>query len=171
MMFNLRYWLFAAAIRWVRRVICITLLLIAFCVVWVTVAIQGTSQIIGTQDVDVGRHRMACLGAFRRRALATAGLVGLAALAAGCASGSSSSNQSALPEKASIVVGAVPAADTAGLYIAEQRGFFAAEGLSVKIVPIISAELLSAWTASDCSASPTRCSSSACSHTRSTSAR
>lgn len=68
-------------------------------------------------------------------------LVGLAALAAGCATGSSSSNQSGRPEKTSIVVGAVPAADSAGLYIAEQHGFFAAEGLHVKIVPIISAEL------------------------------
>ena len=111
---------------------------------------------------------MACLGAFRRRTHATAGmhvpgpgslvavaatrrkcrrysmvitLVGLATLGAGCTSGSGSSNQSGSPEKTSIVVGAVPAADTAGLYIAQQQGFFAAEGLHVKIVPIISAEL------------------------------
>jgi NitT/TauT family transport system substrate-binding protein len=111
---------------------------------------------------------MACFGAFRCRARVSAGmhvrsrgglvavaatsrkcryysmiitLVGLAALAVGCANGSSSSNQSGGPEKTSIVVGAVPAADTAGLYIAQQQGFFAAEGLHVKIVPIISAEL------------------------------
>jgi NitT/TauT family transport system substrate-binding protein len=111
---------------------------------------------------------MACLGAFRRRTHATAGmhvpgpgslvavaatrrkcrrysmvitLVGLATLAAGCTSGSGSSNQSGSLEKTSIVVGAVPATDTAGLYIAQQQGFFAAEGLHVKIVPIISAEL------------------------------
>lgn len=110
---------------------------------------------------------MACLKAFKRRALVTAGmhvrgpgglvavaatsrkrryygmliaLVGLA-LAAGCASGSSGSNPAGSPEKTSIVIGAVPAADTAGLYIAQQQGFFAAEGLHVKIVPIISAEL------------------------------
>lgn len=111
---------------------------------------------------------MACLGAFRRRTHATAGmqmpgpgslvavaaasrkcrrysmvitLAGLAALAAGCTSGSGSSNQAGSLEKTSIVVGAVPATDTAGLYIAQQQGFFAAEGLHVKIVPIISAEL------------------------------
>ncbi len=112
---------------------------------------------------------MACLGSFRRRTRATAGmyvpgpgslvagaairrkcsrytmvitLVGLVALgAAGCTSGSGSSSQPGSPEKASIVVGAVPATDTAGLYIAQQLGFFAAEGLHVKILPIISAEL------------------------------
>jgi len=43
-------------------------------------------------------------------------------------------------EKNTIVVGAVPAADTAGLYIAQQQGYFAAAGLNVKIVNIISAE-------------------------------
>ena len=68
-------------------------------------------------------------------------LIGLAALAAGCASSSGNSNQPGGLEKTSIVVGAVPAADTAGLYIAQQQGFFAAEGLRVTIVPIISAEL------------------------------
>jgi NitT/TauT family transport system substrate-binding protein len=36
------------------------------------------------------------------------------------------------------VVASVPTGDAAGLFIAEQRGFFAAHGLSVKIVPVIS---------------------------------
>jgi NitT/TauT family transport system substrate-binding protein len=68
-------------------------------------------------------------------------ITGLAALAVGCAGCSGSGgDQGAAPEKASIVVGAVPAADTAGLYIAQQRGLFAAAGLHVTIVPIVSAE-------------------------------
>ncbi len=98
---------------------------------------------------------MTCLRAFRRRTRATPGmhvpgpgslvavitLIGVAALAAGCSSGPGSSSQSGNPEKTTIVVGAVPAADTAGLYIAQQLGYFAAVGLHVKIVPIVSAEL------------------------------
>jgi NitT/TauT family transport system substrate-binding protein len=60
-------------------------------------------------------------------------------LAAGC--GQVSQTREASPEKTAIVIGAVPATDTAGLYIAQQRGFFAAEGLKVTIVPIVSAEL------------------------------
>jgi NitT/TauT family transport system substrate-binding protein len=69
----------------------------------------------------------------------TAVLAALTVLATGC---SSAANQpaGAGPEKTSIVVGAVPAVDTAGLYIAEQRHYFAAAGLQVKIVPIISSE-------------------------------
>jgi NitT/TauT family transport system substrate-binding protein len=66
--------------------------------------------------------------------------LGLAALAAGCTSGSAGPGQAAGLDKTSIVVGAVPAADAAGLYIAQQQGFFAAEGLHVTIKPIISAK-------------------------------
>jgi NitT/TauT family transport system substrate-binding protein len=69
---------------------------------------------------------------------ATAAIIGLAVLAAGCAG---SSGGTSAPEKTTIVVGAVPAVDTAGLYIAQQRGYFAAEGLRVKIKPIVSSEL------------------------------
>jgi NitT/TauT family transport system substrate-binding protein len=76
----------------------------------------------------------------RRRTGAAAATVGLALLTAGCAGGSGAASRPAGLEKTSIVVGAVPAADTAGLYIAQQRGFFAAVGLHVKIEPIISAE-------------------------------
>lgn len=64
----------------------------------------------------------------------------LAVLAAGCSSTAGVQAGAAGLEKASIVIGAVPSADSAGLYIAAQQGFFAAEGLHVKIVPIISAE-------------------------------
>jgi NitT/TauT family transport system substrate-binding protein len=59
------------------------------------------------------------------------------ALAAGC---SGTPDHAAGLEKTSIVVGAVPAADTAGLYLAQQRGYFAAAGLHVKIKDIVSAE-------------------------------
>jgi NitT/TauT family transport system substrate-binding protein len=61
-------------------------------------------------------------------------------LATGCASGPPRTARLAL-EETTIVVGAVPAVDTAGLYIAQQRGYFASEGLRVKIVPIVSSEL------------------------------
>jgi len=61
------------------------------------------------------------------------------AFTAGC-SGTGPGPQAPAPEKTTIVVGAVPATDTAGLYIAQQRGYFAAVGLHVKIVNIISAK-------------------------------
>jgi NitT/TauT family transport system substrate-binding protein len=62
-----------------------------------------------------------------------------ALLSAGCAGKSgSSSAPSAPPEKPNLTVAAVPAADSAGLYIAQQRGLFAAQGLHVKIVKAIS---------------------------------
>ena len=41
-------------------------------------------------------------------------------------------------EKTSLTVGAVPVADEAGLYIAQDQGLFAAEGLHVTIDPILS---------------------------------
>jgi NitT/TauT family transport system substrate-binding protein len=83
---------------------------------------------------------MANLGAARRGTGTAIAVIGLAALAAGCTSSPGGSNQPGGPEKTSIVVGAVPAADAAGLYLAQQRGFFAAAGLHVKIVNIVSAE-------------------------------
>jgi len=66
-------------------------------------------------------------------------VAGTATLAAGC-SGTGPGSQAPSPEKTTIVVGAVPATDSAGLYIAQQRGYFTAVGLHVKIVNIISAE-------------------------------
>jgi NitT/TauT family transport system substrate-binding protein len=66
------------------------------------------------------------------------GAVGLAAvIAAACSSGGGSTAPIGL-EKTNLTVAAVPALDSAGLYIAEQRGLFAAEGLHVTIVPAIS---------------------------------
>jgi NitT/TauT family transport system substrate-binding protein len=42
----------------------------------------------------------------------------------------------AAPEVSSIVLDTVPTGDTAGLYIARDDGYFAQQGLSVKIVPV-----------------------------------
>jgi NitT/TauT family transport system substrate-binding protein len=63
-------------------------------------------------------------------------------LATGCASASSAASSSAPPdpELASITVGALPATDLAGLYIAEEQGLFARQGLHVTIEPIASSE-------------------------------
>ncbi len=56
----------------------------------------------------------------------------LALLATGCASANGSAAPTGL-EQTNLVVAAVPAADAAGLFIAEQDGLFSAEGLHVKI--------------------------------------
>ena len=58
------------------------------------------------------------------------GLVGVLA-AAGCSGGSAAPGGL---EETNLVVAAVPAMDSAGLYIAQQRGLFAAEGLHVTIL-------------------------------------
>jgi NitT/TauT family transport system substrate-binding protein len=75
---------------------------------------------------------------FRLRPLTgLAALVGLGGLlAAGCSGGGGSAPGGL--EKTSLRVAAVPAVDSAGLYIAQQRGLFAAEGLHVTILPAIS---------------------------------
>ena len=58
-------------------------------------------------------------------------------LAAGCSSGGSGSGTTGLKlEKTNIVVNAFPAIDSAGLYIAQDQGLFAAQGLNVTIVPV-----------------------------------
>ena len=77
---------------------------------------------------------------FRLRPVAgLAALVGLSALlAAGCSGGGSSSAAPGGLEKTNLKVAAVPAVDSAGVYIAQQRGLFAAEGLHVTIVSAIS---------------------------------
>ena len=68
-----------------------------------------------------------------------AALVGLSALlAVGCSAGGSSSAAPGGLEKTDLRVAAVPAVDSAALYIAQQRGLFAAEGLRVTIVPATS---------------------------------
>jgi NitT/TauT family transport system substrate-binding protein len=61
------------------------------------------------------------------------------AILAGC-SGASSSGGGGPLEATSIVIDAVPTADAAGLYIAEDEGFFAKQGLTVKINKILGGE-------------------------------
>jgi NitT/TauT family transport system substrate-binding protein len=56
-------------------------------------------------------------------------------LAAGCSSGGSGGGAPLKLEKTNIVVDAFPAIDSAGLYIAQTEGLFAAQGLHVTIVP------------------------------------
>jgi NitT/TauT family transport system substrate-binding protein len=63
----------------------------------------------------------------------------LALLATGCASAAGSAVPTGL-EKTNLVVAAVPAADSAGVYIAEQDKLFAAEGLHVRIEAAVSSE-------------------------------
>ena len=57
-------------------------------------------------------------------------------LAAGCSSSSGAGTPRLTLEKTSIVVDAFPAIDSAGLYIAQMDGLFAAQGLQVTIVPV-----------------------------------
>jgi NitT/TauT family transport system substrate-binding protein len=57
--------------------------------------------------------------------------------AAGCAAGSTSPGGGGL-EKTDLVVAEVPTAASAGLFIAQQRGFFTAAGLHVKIESVAS---------------------------------
>jgi ABC-type nitrate/sulfonate/bicarbonate transport system substrate-binding protein len=56
---------------------------------------------------------------------------------AGCSSGGSGGGSPQLKlEKTDIVVNAFPAIDSAGLYIAQNQGLFAAQSLHVTIVPV-----------------------------------
>jgi len=57
--------------------------------------------------------------------------------AAGCGSAPAPAGPASV-EKPDITVGVVPAVSNAGVYIADQRGFFTAEGLHVKLVSIAS---------------------------------
>jgi len=59
----------------------------------------------------------------------------LALLGGGCAHNQGQASPGPV-EKHDLTVGFVPVADAAALYIAQQRGFFQAEGLHVKLVPI-----------------------------------
>jgi NitT/TauT family transport system substrate-binding protein len=64
-------------------------------------------------------------------------------LAAGCGSNGSSAELTSVgpkPEQPDITVAAIPAVDLAGLYIAQDRGLFARQGLHVTIVPVPSAQ-------------------------------
>jgi NitT/TauT family transport system substrate-binding protein len=73
-----------------------------------------------------------------RLSLAAAGGLAVAVLAACTSSGSgtSATTASAHLEKTSIVVGSLPVVDTAGLFLAQQNGYFAQAGLNVTIKPI-----------------------------------
>jgi NitT/TauT family transport system substrate-binding protein len=71
------------------------------------------------------------------RHLLIASAVAVTMLAAGCSSGGSGGGSPRLKlEKTDIVVNAFPAIDSAGLYIAQDQGLFAAQGLHVTIVPV-----------------------------------
>ena len=72
----------------------------------------------------------------KSRNVLVASAVAVAMLAAGCSSGGSGGGTPRLNlEKRNIVVNAFPAIDSAGLYIAQTNGLFAAQGLHVTIVP------------------------------------
>jgi NitT/TauT family transport system substrate-binding protein len=73
----------------------------------------------------------------RAISLTSAGLIVM--LLAGC--GSAGSSVPTGLEKRTLTVGAVPVADEAGLYIAEDQGLFRDEGLNVKIDSIVSSAL------------------------------
>ena len=81
-------------------------------------------------------------GFFRVVSVAAAALS--VAMAAGCtSSGTSTTSSTSLTpvaglEKANLTVGAVPVADEAGLYVAQDEGLFAQEGLHVTIRSIVS---------------------------------
>ena len=78
------------------------------------------------------RHRV-------RRALAAVTLTAAVVAAAACGSSrASTSGDSNAVEKPDLTVAVVPAISAAGLYIAQQRGYFTATGLHVKIVPVAS---------------------------------
>jgi NitT/TauT family transport system substrate-binding protein len=69
----------------------------------------------------------------RNMLIASAVAVAVATLAAGCSSGSGGSTPKPKLEKTDITVDAFPAIDSAGLYIAQMDGLFAAQGLNVTI--------------------------------------
>src|SRR5271155_4813582 len=77
----------------------------------------------------------------RIAAVAVLGVLPLA-LAAACGGGSSPSGTSGASalEKTNLVVGAVPAETSTALYIAQERGIFAAHGLHVKIETIVTTD-------------------------------
>ena len=71
------------------------------------------------------------------RMMAAAAAAAVAVALAGCGSSKASTGKSAV-EKPDLTVAVVPASGAAGLYIAQQDGYFTAAGLHVKIVPVAS---------------------------------
>jgi NitT/TauT family transport system substrate-binding protein len=88
----------------------------------------------------VRRRRYGPLAVLRRVRGATCLSLVLFAVLTACTSASSVPRVSGL-EKTSLTVSAVPVADDAGLYIAQDEGLFAAEGLRVKIDSSVSGQL------------------------------
>jgi NitT/TauT family transport system substrate-binding protein len=76
-----------------------------------------------------------------RRVRGRALLVAAAALAltAGCSNGGGAAN-AARPEKPVLNVAVVPAVDSAGFFVALDRGLFKAQGLTVNFIPVSSSE-------------------------------
>ena len=73
----------------------------------------------------------------KSRTVFAASAAAVTMLAAGCSSGGSGGGAPQYkPEKTNITVNAFPAIDSAGLYIAQEQGLFAAQGLHVTIVPV-----------------------------------
>jgi len=72
----------------------------------------------------------------KSRHVLIASAIAVTMLAAGCSGGSGGGAPQFKPEKTNIVVNAFPAIDSAGLYIAQDEGLFAAQGLHVTIVPV-----------------------------------
>ena len=77
----------------------------------------------------------------RGRALLAAAAAATAALAltAGCSNGGGAAN-AARPEKPVLNVAVVPAVDSAGFFVALDRGLFKAQGLTVNFIPVSSSE-------------------------------
>ncbi|MGO9780297.1 MAG: ABC transporter substrate-binding protein [Streptosporangiaceae bacterium] len=73
-----------------------------------------------------------------RVSLAAVGSIAVALAAVACSSSGSTTpaTTAANLETTNIVVGALPVVDTAGLYLAQQEGYFKQEGLNVTISPI-----------------------------------
>ena len=72
-----------------------------------------------------------------RRVTAVLAVAAVVVVLAACGSSRASTSQSAV-EKTDLTVAVVPASGAAGLYIAQQDGYFTAAGLHVKIVPVAS---------------------------------
>jgi|CZLB01.1.fsa_nt_gi NitT/TauT family transport system substrate-binding protein len=72
-----------------------------------------------------------------RHAVAVITIVATAMAVAACG-GTASATKSAGPEKRDLVVAAVPGEGAAGLYIAQEKGLFAKQGLHVTIQPVTS---------------------------------
>src|SRR5512146_2038127 len=75
----------------------------------------------------------------RGRALLAAAAAATLALTAGCSNGGGAAT-AARPEKPVLNVAVVPAVDSAGFFVALDRGLFKAQGLTVNFIPVTSSE-------------------------------